>query len=441
MVKKIKKLRESEEDIEMKESEEEVKNSVEEENDDEMEAIREACKRIHEQAEEIKEEEDSEEMKGVFAEIKEELEDIKESLDIINDKKLDEEEDEEFVVDDVVDYIKESLDKFVDDNKELSEEDDCEVKLSEEDCESIKESLDKLVNKEDELELKEAEEIRDELKDLCEELEVAAKEHLNEGNCNLKEKDCEEGNCNLKEKESLEESVDRIFVKANLTEEAKKSIVTLIEAKIKESEEEKIKEIEQKAEEYGDYLKQEAEAEVEKIKEELENKADAYLNDVVSEWTEENKLAIENGIRSEIAESVLTGIKKVLKENNINIPEGKSNLLEQTLDINKRLQTKLGEKLAVIAKLQEEKKALVKYKMIEENSQDLSFAQKSKLTKLLENVNYKNENELVRKINVLKENYLSTARPATESVSKKIDRRPTNDIYESYASFIEKSVK
>ena len=419
MVKKIRKLRESEEEIEMKESEE-VKD-VEMNEEDEMSAVREACAKIHEKANKIKEEDENKELDVVFGDIKESLDDIKESLDkLVAEEDEIKESEEEMSLEEEIEEIKESLDKLVaEEDEKLMEE------VSDDKVEEIKESLDKLVA-EEEMSLEEAEEIRDELKDLAESLDklVAEEEMIEESEEEMVEED---------EKETIEESVNRIFKKSRLSESTKQAIVTLIEAKVKEETEEKIKEIEEKAEEYGEY-----------VKSEIEEKADAYLTDVAEEWVEENKLAVEEGVKSEIAESIMTGFKKVLAENNIFIPENKRDLLEETLSVNKRLQNKLGEKLATIAKLQEEKKSLLKYKLIEENSKELSLAQKSKLTNLLENVNYRNEDELVRKINVLKENYLSTARPSVnESTSRKVATRSTqNDsIYESYANFIEKSAK
>ena len=99
--------------------------------------------------------------------------------------------------------------------------------------------------------------------------------------------------------------------------------------------------------------------------------------------------------------------------------------------------------MAVIAKLKEENASLLKYKLIEENSKELSLAQKAKLTGLLENVNYKNENELVRKIKVLKENYISNAKSSsnTNEISRKVNSRSNDGIYDSYAKFIENSNK
>ena len=449
MVKKIRKLRESEEEIEMKESEE-VKD-VEMNEEDEMSAVREACAKIHEKANKIKEEDENKELDVVFGDIKESLDDIKESLDkLVAEEDEIKESEEEMSLEEEIEEIKESLDKLVaEEDEKLMEE------VSDDKVEEIKESLDKLVA-EEEMSLEEAEEIRDELKDLAESLDkLVAEEEMIEESEEEEVKESEEEMVEEDEKETIEESVNRIFKKSRLSESTKQAIVTLIEAKVKEETEEKIKEIEEKAEEYGEYLKNEAEEKIKEIEEkaeeygeyvksELEEKADAYLTDVAEEWVEENKLAVEEGVKSEIAESIMTGFKKVLAENNIFIPENKRDLLEETLSVNKRLQNKLGEKLATIAKLQEEKKSLLKYKLIEENSKELSLAQKSKLTNLLENVNYRNEDELVRKINVLKENYLSTARPSVnESTSRKVATRSTqNDsIYESYANFIEKSAK
>lgn len=448
MVKKIKKLREAEE------AAKENENNLVSENDDEMDAVREACKRIHEEADEIKEDD---ELNGVFGEIKESLDDIQESLDkLVNedeDENLEEDEDEEKTLEEEVEEIKESLDKLVDFGKSVNEEDgDESTKLDEEEVEEIKESLDKLVDENVELELEDAKEIQKQLNSLAEDLEKIVdeedekKDSLEEDEDEEKLDESEEDSDKLEEdeeKETIEESVKRIFRKMKLSESTKKAVATLIEAKVKEEVEDQTKELEQKAEEYQDMLKKESDEELQQKLEELEDKADAYLSEVADEWVNENELAVEQGIKSEIAESIMTGIKKVLKENNINIPENKSNLLDETLDVNKRLQTKINEKLAVIAKLKEENASLLKYKLIEENSKDLSLAQKAKLTGLLENVNYKNENELVRKIRVLKENYISNAKSSinTNSVSRKLNSRSNDGIYDSYAKFIENSNK
>ena len=239
------------------------------------------------------------------------------------------------------------------------------------------------------------------------------------------------------EKETLEESVNRIFGKLELNENTKFAIRTLIEAKIKEEEEKVIEELEAKCEEYAEELQKEKEQELAEEIEELNQKADSYLSHVAEEWAEENKLAIKEGLRVQIAENFMAGLRKLLEENDVKFDEEKEDLVQETVEKCEKLQDKLDEVLADKAELQEQVKNLTKYKVINENTRELTLVQKDRLVKLLEGFTYSNEKELTQRINVLKENYIAPAKAEVlnEQIAKKPVSNSMNEI-DAYVNFI-----
>ncbi|PCJ96752.1 MAG: hypothetical protein COA52_00665 [Hyphomicrobiales bacterium] len=193
------------------------------------------------------------------------------------------------------------------------------------------------------------------------------------------------------------EDLDLLFKGANLSEDFQDDAFTLFEGAVSL----KITEI-----------KEELEAEnVEKLSEaveELEEKLSDYLDIFTEKYMEENELAIENGIKSEIAESLIDDLKTVLSEHNIDIPADKVDIVETLTERVSELETELNESLeATIA----DKKLLeshVKNKALEELSEDLDDVSKEKLAKLVEHVSFNNEEDFNKAALVLKESIVPT---------------------------------
>ena len=126
---------------------------------------------------------------------------------------------------------------------------------------------------------------------------------------------------------------------ADLSEEFKDKAATIFEAAVKTRIQEQTKILEAQYEE-------KLSAETETVKEAMVEKVDSYLNYVVEEWMKENELAVERGIRTEIAEDFITGLKDLFKEHYIDVPEEKYNVLDDLTNQNKKLEDKLNEQIA-----------------------------------------------------------------------------------------------
>ena len=206
-----------------------------------------------------------------------------------------------------------------------------------------------------------------------------------------------------KEKDiDVKEHVDALVAgNTDLSEEFKTKAATIFETAIKS----KVKEIAEEME--ADYNKK-FESETSSTKAELVEKVDSYLSYVVEEWMKENELAIERGIKGEIAEDFISGLKKLFEDHYINVPDEKYNVLEDQASKIETLEKKLNES---IEKNVELSKSANKYKaaeILDETSKDLTDTAKEKFNKLAEEVDYSTEADFRAKIAIIKESYFKT---------------------------------
>ena len=168
---------------------------------------------------------------------------------------------------------------------------------------------------------------------------------------------------------------------ADLSEEFKDKAATIFETAVKTRIQEQTKILEAQYEE-------KLSSEKETMKEAMVEKVDSYLNYVVEEWMKENELAVERGIRTEIAEDFITGLKDLFKEHYIDVPEEKYNVLDDLTNQNKKLEDKLNEQIAKNVDLSKEVSQSAKAKAIDEVASDLADTEKEKFEKMAENVEY-----------------------------------------------------
>jgi hypothetical protein len=197
-------------------------------------------------------------------------------------------------------------------------------------------------------------------------------------------------------------------------------------------------------------LEEKYSAEFEEYKESIVEKVDAYLNYVVENYMEENKLAIENGLRTEIAEDFITGLKALFKEHYIEVPEEKYDVIGELQSKVTELEEGLNRQLEQNVSLNAEVYALRKDSIISEMSKDLADTDAKRLAKLLEGVDFDNENLYKEKVAVIKENYFSVketkkpsqmmAQPLVEetNVQESFD---SNDTVSSYAKALSRTIK
>ena len=203
--------------------------------------------------------------------------------------------------------------------------------------------------------------------------------------------------------------VDALTKDEDLSEDFKSKAATIFEAAVKS----KINDAKKKMHaSYEEKLKEE----VETAKSELVEKVDSYLNYVVEEWMQDNKLAIERGIKGEIAEDFISGLKKLFEDHYIDVPDEKYDVLEDQASKIEDLEKKLNEQ---IEKNVEQNKAIGELKrqdIIDEASKDLADTAKEKFNKLAEEVEFSNEEDFKTKVSTIKESYFGAKKESSNDI-------------------------
>ena len=199
---------------------------------------------------------------------------------------------------------------------------------------------------------------------------------------------------------------------ATLSEEFKEKTAIIFETAVKTKLSEEVTRLE---EQYAEELAEE----VETIKTDLVGKVDSYLNYVVETWMEENKVAIETGLRTEIAEGFMNGMRDLFVESYVEVPETKVDLVDELAEQVSELEEKLNSTTGDAISLAEELETYKRNTIIAEASRGLADTQAEKLTELLNSVDFENEETFVTKVNTVKESYFSKEIPEQleESVS------------------------
>jgi len=184
----------------------------------------------------------------------------------------------------------------------------------------------------------------------------------------------------------------------SLSEDFKVKAATIFEAAVKSKVRSEIERIHEE-------VSSERETEVETFKEELTEKVDTYLNYVVEEWTKENELAIERGLKGEIAEDFISGLKQLFEDHYIDVPNEKYNVLEAQSERISELEDKLNESIEKAVEMVNSNSKLVREKVISEVSEDLADTEIEKFKGLTEDVDFGSEESFREKLNTLKESY------------------------------------
>ena len=165
---------------------------------------------------------------------------------------------------------------------------------------------------------------------------------------------------------------------------------------------------------------QEVAEEVESFKNELTEKVDSYLDYVVKEWMQENELAIDRGLKGEIAEDFITGLKALFEEHYIDVPDEKYDILEGQAQKIEELESKLNETIDKMTEMNKEKSSLVREQVIAKVSTDLAETEKEKFEGLVEDVEFTSEEDFTEKLNTLKENYFPKS-VATQTLEEEVE--------------------
>jgi len=183
-----------------------------------------------------------------------------------------------------------------------------------------------------------------------------------------------------------------------ISEDFKSKAATIFEARVFD----RVAQIQEEMEsEYAGML----EETVEQIKSDLTEKVDDYLNYVVEQWMQENQIAIESGLRSEITEDFIAGLRNLFAENYINVPEDKVDLVEELAAKVEELETKLNEEIETNIEYKKALTEAIKEQLTVEVCEGLTATQVAKIKTLAESVDFSTEEEFVEKLETLRENY------------------------------------
>jgi len=255
--------------------------------------------------------------------------------------------------------------------------------------------------------------------DYDEDEELLEAKHEEEDEEEEDEEEKEEGKKKKKMEEQvdIEEDVNALLGGEELSEEFKEKAKTIFEAALKS----KVSEIKEALEvQYVEKLVEE----VELIKEALKERVDSYLEYVADEWFTENELVVEQGLKSEMTESFLSGMKELFEAHYVSIPEDKYDVLESMVEKLDDMETKLNEQIEKNILLNNRLAESVADGIFDEISEGLATTQKEKLASLAESVEFESEEEYREKLEMLKESYFpanKTPKAHTETLSEGVD--------------------
>ena len=223
-------------------------------------------------------------------------------------------------------------------------------------------------------------------------------------------------------KEDLEidvkDDMDALVGGEDLSEEFKTKAATIFETAVSAK---VISEVNQRVEELEEQYVQEITEAKEEHKSTMTEKVDGYLNYVVEEWMTENELAVEKGIRSELVEDFMTGLKTLFTEHYIDIPEEKVDLVDDLFGKVEDLEQKLDESINSNVEMKKELAEFKKEETLREVSKDLADTEKEKLGKLAEGIDFEDEQQYTEKLEVIKENYFPTSTKKTETITEELE--------------------
>ena len=204
-----------------------------------------------------------------------------------------------------------------------------------------------------------------------------------------------------------------------LTEEFKEKASTIFEAAVQAK---VLEEVNKKVDEIETQFKEDQDKSSEDFQKEITEKVDGYLTYVVEEWMSENELAIERGIRSELVEDFMAGLKTLFAEHYIDIPEEKVDMVDDLFTKVEDLETSLDEEINRGVELQKELAQFKKDDALKQSTKDLADTDSEKIAKLAEGIEFENTEQYIEKLNVLKESYF----PKSEAVTSEITETDEN---------------
>jgi len=240
-----------------------------------------------------------------------------------------------------------------------------------------------------------------------------------------------------KEDLDMSSDIDALTEGSDLSDEFKAKAKTVFEAAVTAKLGEKIVELEE-------HYQTQINEETVKVQEDLTDKVDTYLSYVVEQWTKDNELAIERGLKSEITEDFIVSLKKVFEEHYIDVPEEKYDVMAEQQDKIASLEEKLNEEIAKNAESMKSVNEAKKASKLEEMSKDLTDTQKEKLVGLAEGVTFSDVDTFEKELETLKESYFpKVAKPIEEDeiAVEEVEAVNVTGEMKDYVSAISRTIK
>lgn len=252
----------------------------------------------------------------------------------------------------------------------------------------------------------------------------------------------------MEETESEEEIIEEVDIKSelntifgeDLSEEFKTKATSIFEAAV-------IARVNNEMEKIVEKLEEQNSAQLQEYKEVMVEKVDSYLNYVVEQWMEENQIAIDNGLKSEITEDFMKGLKNLFKESYIEVPEEKYDVLDALTAKVEELEGNLNESINDNIEMAKQYVELKKQVIFEEETSELASTEVEKLGKLIEGVEFDSEELYREKVAVIKENYFpreakkSAEQVLAEDTATAEPILESSDVMAKYAQAISRTAK
>ena len=265
-----------------------------------------------------------------------------------------------------------------------------------------------------------------------------------------KEMSHEESEKEALKKEAVEQRIKEINVQehvealmsgeGDLSDDFKKKAATVFESAVKSKVRDEVTRLQ---ENYDNELEEATKS----VKSELTEKVDTYLNYVVEEWMKENELAVERGLKGEIAEDFIAGLKQLFEDHYVDIPDEKYDVLQAQSDKIAELEEKVNKTLEESINFKKSNDELTRNKVISESTSDLADTEIEKFKELTQDVDFEDEESFKGKLDTLKESYFpKVIKEATETIDyvetgNEQSDNDTTDSMQAYMSAIGRTVK
>ena len=220
----------------------------------------------------------------------------------------------------------------------------------------------------------------------------------------------------------VQEHVDALMSgEGDLSEEFKKKAATVFESAVKSKVRDEVTRLQENYE-------NEIEEGIKSNKAELTEKVDTYMNYVVEEWMKENELAVERGLKGEIAEDFIAGLKQLFEDHYVDIPDEKYDVLQAQSDKIAELEEKVNKSIEESMEYKKSNDSLTREKVISESTSDLADTEIEKFKELTEDVDFGNEEDFRGKLETLKESYFPRVKKETTENIDNVETGPAQDI-------------